>query len=314
MLNVVMLISFQDQQNILSVENVVGIGKDFGKTCIFLDADIPEELQRKTVHHLKEILEELELKEYSLQFITKEIQKCSTIGDKIGRKIIGTLGCFAWIKMPGKDHDLCAIVSGHVARLQDDDKFMLLGIDESSKAEIWGEIILPLDEHYDISAVITKSEDRVKFLNTKFKNEKGEYVNNCTLYDFENQRRAIPYLAFLWGFVSKPGLGKIQINNVESQLLGNDIFLIRSRDENSAVGTDGDSGAIICIRNRNNEQYAVGIFIGKCLQVKTLNEPLDEGHSNYYIALALQPGLQKLSEDHQCSITLKKPETVKDMS
>lgn len=283
------------------MENVVGIGNGFGKTCIFIDADIQEEHRRKTEFHLKSVLKKIGLKEYSLQLTTKEIQKCLTIGARIGREFFGTLGCFAWMKRPEKDYDLCAIVSGHVARCQG--QYMLLGSNESSKAEILGEIIVPDDVRYDISAVITKADDRINFKNIHFKNEKGEYVSNCKLYNIEDP---LPYLVFLWGIASKPGLGKIEINGFESQLFGKHLFLIRSRDEHFPVGKEGDSGAIICTRDRNNKQYAVGIFIGK-FKKSDSTEPNAKDYSNCYIAQALQPGFQKLSDDHNCSITLHKP-------
>ncbi|XP_060556537.1 uncharacterized protein LOC132717147 [Ruditapes philippinarum] len=189
-----------------------------------------------------------------------------------------TLGCFATFKQ-GNCSSICALISKHFANHLGNGMF-------DKDIRLLGRVIpVTLDQgHYDIAAAKIV-DDRVLNLDTNFRNYDGE-IKRAILVDVNKamQNQAV----YLRGAKTKLGVGTIEIP-----------FFIKSdgkyyikvkpgslehKEPCGRLAEEGDSGAILCYDDLDQNLKVCGMLMGKCC----------EGES--YCFLPLSHALEQLNE------------------
>lgn len=280
---------------VLKVKNVVGVGESFGEVCVYVDKESCKEEQENAQSAVSAILD----KKVKFRLTAKEMHYFNHVGASVGRTLLGTLGCFAFMNKS----DFCALTSAHVLKgNQNDSKTVLVGRDERGE-DIYGyytdKCINPeIEPRFDISALKIDEKQRHLF-DYHLKDASGKPAQPCELFHFKTAE-SIPYLVHIWGAVSSPGLGEICANAYSCDV-GRNLIRIRDRSGRCIFSAEGDSGAIICAMRREGGMFVMAMLMGKHKEIKERKELVE---TEDYIALELEPGIEFLERVLECGISL----------
>lgn len=187
----------------------------------------------------------------------------------------GTLGCFVW----ENENRICALTARHVAeRFQ---RFMILG------KKIVGKIREPHVSRYDVAAVRVRKRDRDK-VNLMLKDKSGR-EKPCVLFCEDANRILDRFnLVFILGAATRVGEGEIIRCATDQNNCLN--LLIKDRDDTAeSFCQAGDSGSIVCSKDRDGCLHAIAILKGR------------EENTDRYVAHMLKDALVELSQTHDVS-------------
>jgi hypothetical protein len=225
-------------------------------------------------------------------------KKCLGVGAKVcptkGVTKYGSLGGFA----KKNSHDMCALISRHVAIQSPDRKVSLI----SGKGSIQSSIIpetVPFDSTeplLDISATEILASD-VSKCDTKFMTEEGVRATgkDCMYDETQLSSRRV----HLWGAVSTPGLGIITMPEIRHRDRNEDnaYVIVENRANSTTVmGKKGDSGAMVCA----DDDY------GPEVEIISMLFGEDSDHPGKYATLRIDKGLEQLEKQTKCSFRLCK--------
>ncbi|XP_053382518.1 uncharacterized protein LOC128549571 [Mercenaria mercenaria] len=199
----------------------------------------------------------------------------------------GTLGGFASFSKE-KETSSCALFSRHVAH----GCIAKVYVDgENGKMTELGEILEDTLQagSYDIAAA--KIHDHhVPQCEVEFKNSEntplpGRLYSPATI-DLQDLQ------VHLWGSASKPGLGIIKIPELSYPNATETYIQIEDRNISKRMAAEGDSGAIVCADDLDDEHvHVISMLIGSNSDTKTLQDP---NVKRTYIAFPVQKGVERL--------------------
>ncbi|XP_045181500.2 uncharacterized protein LOC123540483, partial [Mercenaria mercenaria] len=200
----------------------------------------------------------------------------------------GTLGGFALFNKQNETAS-CALFSRHVA-LGCSEK-LYVQEDDEQLTEL-GEILEDTLQHgsYDIAAA--KIHDHlVQHCDVQFKNSE-DYQRPGTLYTQASSIDLQDLPVHLFGSVSTPGLGRIQIPELSCPGASETYMQIEDRNPSKRMAVPGDSGAIVCADDLDDELvHVISMLIGSNTETKKLTDP---SVKRTYITFPVQKGVELL--------------------
>ncbi|XP_053381815.1 uncharacterized protein LOC128549280 [Mercenaria mercenaria] len=255
-----------------------------------------EEETMRRQKHITEFLERNGVTKIKFNIVSKSVAEYKRVGARISvpraaqptlyRK--GTLGGFASFSR-GKDESSCALFSQHVA-LGCSAKLYVDG--DNGKLTEFGEILEDTLQigSYDIAAA--KIHDHhVPQCDVQFKNSEnaplpGKLNTPATNIDLQDLH------VHLWGSVSTPGLGIIKIPKLSYPEMTETYMQIEDRNPSERMAVEGDSGAIVCADDLDDEHvHVISMLIGTNTDKEKLKDPNEK---RTYIAFPVQKGVERL--------------------
>jgi hypothetical protein len=220
----------------------------------------------------------------------------------VGAKVCPTKGVTPYGSLGGfakkNSHDMCALISRHVAIHSQDKKVSFISGKRSIQSNIISETV-PIDSTepiLDISATEILSSD-VSKCDTKFKSEEGVCTTgkDCIYDETHLSSRRV----HLWGTVSTPGLGIITMPEIRDRNSNEDeaYIIVENRDNSTTVMCkEGDSGAMVCA----DDDYGSGVEVISMLMGEDTKNP------GKYATLRIDKGLKQLERQTDSSFRLCK--------
>ncbi|XP_060593507.1 uncharacterized protein LOC132747986 [Ruditapes philippinarum] len=204
----------------------------------------------------------------------------------------GSLGGFA----KKNSHDMCALISRHVAIQSQDMQVSLTSDDGSIQSKIIPETV-PIDfpgPQLDISATEILASD-VSRCDTKFRSEEGiRMTGKDCIYD---ETHLSSRRVHIWGAVSTPGLGIITMPEIHDINEDNAYLIVENRANSTTVmSKKGDSGAMVCA----DDDYGSGVEVISMLIGEDTKNP------GKYATLRIDKGLKQLEKQTDSSFRLCK--------
>lgn len=294
-------ISKKVQTEILNLDPTVkGIGYRFTTLVINIEERSSKECQL-VKKKIKKYLRTYSIEDFTIE-VTSEVKLYELrTGCAITNTITqtkSTAGCFAICQ-----NEKCVLVANH-AVATDSCTFSYCP-DNGSASKILGQVIKETrtDDGFDMAAL--KLESGVEIC-AKFRTEEDEEKATLLqgkLYKYiegqeQKDRGILQYgqRVYIWGAVSKPGKGVVTMceytRNKKSALIE---IKDRFPGDGKQFCQPGDSGAIVCVEDRNGQfVHLLAMLMGESIDKKGVEKNADCGKK--YVAVLLSSELQELEK------------------
>lgn len=205
---------------------------------------------------LHDILNSSKIYEYDVTVCKyEELNLRCGVGSKLDNGIChGTLGCFATRQFENKGSELCALLSGHVAKILIQSEHIVISGEKVRTKDVRFLICEDENCNADIAALVLNKLFQCGFtFDCEFKT-RNDKVKKCQMPKWENSSLKPPFEVFLRGASTPFGRGIVSSTDMSQNEIDNCI-LTETIDESIPFAEPGDSGAIVCCLKSNETNY-----------------------------------------------------------
>ncbi|XP_053382540.1 uncharacterized protein LOC123540427 isoform X3 [Mercenaria mercenaria] len=264
---------------------------------------------------IREMLSNYGINDVRFNFVSPSLDQYNYVGACIAAKCeidtkTGTLGCFANHEKD-KESALCTLFAKHVAQGCSPEIYVR---DKDQKLESFAILLSDtyVDGGHDIAAAKINSH-YISSCDKQFKNIEEKKVP-AELHTVDDNTSLQGQTIHLWGAHSKPGIGKINIQDFHYH--DGTVSYIEVQDgsiakgnPNAVLAEPGDSGAIVCMDESNGEKVRViSMLMGSTNDTVAQKDPKVK---RKYLTLPLSSGLQTLEQRTKGTFQLEGTETYK---